>query len=330
LIVADNAGSYDSMADRFGRRRVTITEPQQPTGPTALYLSPDAAAKMLEGTGASLTDLKARAEAGETASREINRQITLSLRVTHDEGKSNNVVGMIEGSDPRLKGEAVIFTAHYDAYGITADGRIYPGAADNALGVAEMLAIAEALARSRGNLRRSVIFLAVTAEEYGMLGSGYWVEHPTWPIARIAANINFDGVGSETFGQVKQVAGFGAEFSDLGKTLREVAADTAIEPIPDPVPEQGIFYRSDHYSFAKSGIPAINLFGGPGGDTKVWLARLFSWLPKTYHQPGDVVGAEWNWDGPRTLAVIGLLVGLRVANADAMPNWLAAAPFKRP
>jgi hypothetical protein len=329
VLIAADSGSYGSISDRFGRRSVSLAEARESTNPPAIVLNHPAAERMLEGAGSNLADLKTRAEAGGSTSREITDHVTISLRVKHEQGTSNNVVGVIEGSDTKLKEEAVVFSAHYDAYGIAADGRIYPGAADNALGVAEMLAIAEAVSRSKASLRRSLIFIAVTGEEYGLLGSKYWVEHPTWPIARIAANINYDGVGTETFGQVKQVAGFGAEFSDLGKTFINAARDTAVETIPDPVPEQRIFYRSDHYSFAAVGIPAINILGGPGGDTKVWIARLFSQLPTTYHQPGDVIGSDWNWDGPRTVAMIGLLIGLRVANADAMPNWLPTAPFKR-
>jgi Zn-dependent M28 family amino/carboxypeptidase len=192
-----------------------------------------------------------------------------------------------------------------------------------------MLAACPAIAKSNPRPRRSIVFLAVTGEEYGMLGSRYWVDHPAWPLARIVANINFDGVGTETFGKVKQVAGIGAEYSDLGDVLRGVAVATGTDLIPDPVPEQGIFYRSDHYSFAKKGIPAINILCGPGGDTRVWLGRVFSWVETSYHQPGDVIGADWEWDGPRTAAVIGMLIGLRVANADRAATWLPTAPFKR-
>ncbi|HKV40132.1 MAG TPA: M20/M25/M40 family metallo-hydrolase, partial [Blastocatellia bacterium] len=257
------------------------------------------------------------------------RRLTISLAVAVADGTSNNVAGVFEGSDPRLKSEAVVFTAHYDAFGIAANGKIYPGAADNALGVAEMLAVAGAITGSSEKPRRSVIFIAVTGEEYGLLGSRYWVEHPAWPLSRIAADVNFDGVGAETYGPVKNVSGFGAEYSDLGKVLRGVAADTDSEIIPDPVPEQRVFYRSDQYSFASRGVPAVNILGLPSGDSKAWIGRIFAWVATSYHQPGDVIHGDWNWDGPRTLAVLGLLTGLRVANADEDPNWLPSAPFKR-
>ena len=328
LVVADS-GSYDSIADRYGRRRVELADTNHPSGPPVLYLNPGAVAQILEGSGTSLGSLRERAETGEPASRELGLQMAVSLRVDGADGTSNNVAGVIRGSDPKLNAEAVVFTAHYDAYGVARDGRIYPGAADNALGVGEMIAVAGAVAHSGATPRRTLIFLAVTGEEYGMLGSRHWVEHPSWPLAKIAANINFDGVGTEIYGKVKQVAGFGGEYSDLGEVLREVAGATGTEAIPDPVPDQGIFYRSDHYSFAKKGIPPINILGGPGGDTKVWLARVFEWVETSYHQPGDVIGSDWDWDGPRTVAVIGLLIGLRVANGDRMPNWLPSAPFKR-
>jgi Zn-dependent M28 family amino/carboxypeptidase len=331
LVVAEQSGdsSYESLADRYGRRRVSLADETPAAGPLVLYVNPVAAARIFDGTGETLAELRASAEAGQPVSREMGRSVTVSFRVSEGIGTSNNIAGMIEGSDRRLKTEAVVLTAHYDAFGIAQDGRVYPGAADNALGVAEMLAVARAVAGSAHKPRRSFIFVAVTGEEYGMLGSRYWVQHPTWPLAHIAANINFDGVGTETYGPVKQVFGFGAEYSDLAKVLSGVAIAVGAEIIPDPVAEQGIFYRSDQYSFARGGIPAINILGGPGDDTKVWVARIFSWVATSYHQPGDVIRADWDWDGPRTLAVIGLLVALRVANADTAPNWLPSAPFKR-
>ena len=331
LVVATSGGadSYDGLADRYGRRRVTLAETPQPAVSPVVWLHPSAAARMLEGAGMSLSELRKNAEAGSAVSREIDRSVTLSIRVQHDGGLSKNVAGMIEGSDAKLKSEAVVFTAHYDAYGIARDGRIYPGAADNALGVAEMLAVAEALAGAPKMPRRSLIFLAVTGEEYGMLGSLSWVEHPTWPLSRITANVNFDGVGTETYGRVKQGYGFGGEYSSLGEVLRGVLEATGTDSISDPVPDQGIFYRSDQYSFAKKGIPGVNIFGGPGGDPKPWIARVFAWAATSYHQPGDVIRPDWSWEGPRDLAVIGLLVGLRVANADDTPKWLPSAPFKR-
>ncbi|HKP85871.1 MAG TPA: M20/M25/M40 family metallo-hydrolase, partial [Blastocatellia bacterium] len=228
------------------------------------------------------------------------------------------------------KEEAVVYTAHYDAFGIGADGRIYPGAADNALGVAEMISVAEALSQATARPRRSIIFLAVTGEEYGLLGTEHWVKHPTWKIQKLAANFNFDGMGTEVYGPVKRVVGFGMEHSDLGAMLEQVSAATGSAILPDPMPEEKAFYRSDHYAFVKKGVPALMLLGAPEMERSALVARLKKWEETDYHQPTDTVRAEWNWDGPRAIAVIGLIVGMRVAERDQMPAWLPSSPFNQP
>jgi Zn-dependent M28 family amino/carboxypeptidase len=189
--------------------------------------------------------------------------------------------------------------------------------------------IAEAFAKSKERPRRSVIFLAVTGEEYGLLGAEYWVKNPTWPIEKLAANLNFDGIGTEIYGPVKKVVGFGAEYSDLGKILEDVLQATGVALTPDPMPEEQAFYRSDHFAFVKKGVPALMLLGGPEGETAVWLARARKWLETDYHQTTDTVQPSWNWEGPKTSATIGLIIGMRVANNEALPAWLPGAPFKR-
>jgi len=255
------------------------------------------------------------------------------LRFKQGETTSNNVVGVLEGSDAKLKEEALVFSAHYDAYGLD-NGRIYPGAADNALGTATITAIAEALVKAfptpASRPRRSIIFLSVTGEEYGLFGSEYWVQHPTWPLEKVAADINFDGIGTEIYGPVKRVVGFGAEHSDLGSVFEDVVAATENIVTPDPMPEENAFVRSDHYGFVKKGVPALMLLGGPAGDVSLWIPRAKKWLETDYHSPSDTVKPDWNWTGPHTLAQVGMIIGLRVANTDAMPMWRTTSPFNKP
>jgi Zn-dependent M28 family amino/carboxypeptidase len=243
------------------------------------------------------------------------------------------VAGVLEGSDAKLKEEAVVFSAHYDAYGLD-NGRIYPGAADNALGTATITAIAEAFVKSfptpASRPRRSIIFLVVTGEEYGLYGSEYWVQHPTWPLEKVAADINFDGIGTEIYGPVKRVVAFGAEHSDLGTVFEDVAAATGNIVTPDPLPEENAFVRSDHYAFVKKGVPALMLLGGPAGDVSIWTPRAKKWLETDYHSPSDTVKPDWNWTGPQTLGQVGMIIGLRVANTDAMPIWRTTSPFNKP
>jgi Zn-dependent M28 family amino/carboxypeptidase len=224
----------------------------------------------------------------------------------------------------------VVYTAHYDAYGIDLEGRIFPGAADNALGVAEIIAMAEAFTKSPTKPKRSIIFLAVTGEEHGLLGAEYWVSHPTWPLDKVAANLNFDGIGTEVYAPVKSVVGFGAEHSDLGALLEGVVTANGGQMAPDPLPEEGVFYRSDHFAFVKKGVPALMLLGGPAGEVAPWIARAQKWMETDYHQAGDIIRPDWHWDGARTVAVIGLVTGMRVANTEAMPTWLTTSPFNKP
>ena len=323
--------SYAKTADYLTRRQV---EPagtgQLPPGfPPFLYVSDAGAEKLFAASGTTYAEAKRRAEAGEFVSRDLKQAANLSVRFRSANVTGRNVVGLLEGSDPALKEQAVVYTAHYDAYGTDAEGRVYPGAADNALGVAEMVAIAEGLAAARPRPRRSFVFLAVTAEEYGLYGAEHWVKNPTWNLKQIAANLNFDGVGTEVFGPLRQVVGFGMEHSDLGALLQQVAAATGNRIIPDPLPEETAFYRSDHYAFVKRGVPALFLMGTPEMDAETLVARYREFDDRDYHQPTDVVKPDWNWEGARSLAQVGLLLGLRVANAERMPAWLPSSPFNR-
>jgi hypothetical protein len=335
-VVVANYGSKQQPFSLLGmylsRRRVTLGE--MPTPPFAIppiiLASDEGMEKIFAGTGLTYKDALAKAESGEATSRDLNKQAAISIKVKREKVTGSNVVGVLEGSDPKLKDQAVIYTAHYDAYGIDTEGRIFPGAADNALGVGEIMAMAEAFTRSPAKPRRSVIFLAVTGEEHGLLGAEYWVNNPTWPIEKIAADLNFDGIGTEVYAPVKSVVGFGAEHSDLGPVLEAVVTAGGGQMAADPLPEEGVFYRSDHYAFVKKGVPALMLLGGPAGDVAPWIARAKKWMETDYHQEGDIIRPDWNWDGARTIAVIGLITGLRIANAEAMPVWLQSSPFNKP
>jgi Zn-dependent M28 family amino/carboxypeptidase len=323
---------YAVVARYLQQRRVALAGGPQTSSklPPIIIVSDEGAEKLFAGSGMTYAQALQKAQSGEFASMALNKPATLAVRVKVEEGTGSNVVGLLEGSDPKLKEQALVYTAHYDAYGVDSAGRIYPGAADNALGVGMIMSIAEAFARTpAARPRRSIIFLAVTGEEYGLLGAEHWVNHPTWPLERVAANLNFDGIGTETYGPVKRLVAFGAEYSDLGAAFDAVAAATGNTVTPDPFPEEKVFTRSDHYAFVKKGVPALMLLGAPGGDPAPFMARAKKWMVTDYHQPTDTVRPDWNWDGPRTLAMVGLILGMRVADASQMPAWLPSAPFKR-
>lgn len=322
---------YSEMADYLTRRQVELADEEELPSflPPFLTVSNQTAEKLFAASGVSLAQALERAESNSFAPFSLKETAKITVRLKKSKGTASNVVGLLEGSDPALKSEAVVYSAHYDAYGVAAGNRVYHGAADNGLGVGEMLAIAEALTKSPVRPRRSVIFMAVTGEEYGGYGADYWVHNPTWKIKQVAADLNFDGMGTEVYGPVKTLVGYGAEYSSLGNVLTEVAAARGLKIIPDPMPDEKSFYRSDHYEFVKKGIPGLMLLGAPEGETKAWVERMKTWEKTDYHQPTDIIRPDWNWEGPREMAVVGVIMGLRIANDAQMPAWLPSSIFNR-
>jgi Peptidase family M28 len=323
--------TFAELADYLTRRQVDLDGEQEMPDflPPFISISEPAAETLFAASGSSRDDAFNKAKGNDFRPIDLMQNGSVTVKLKKAKGVSSNVVGLLEGSDPKLKSEAIVFSAHYDAYGLSADNRIYHGAADNALGVAEMLAIAEVVSKAETKPRRSMIFLAVTGEEYGGYGSDYWVKNPTWKIKQVAADFNLDGMGTEVYGPVKVLVGYGAEHSSLGSLLNEVAAASGLKVIPDPMPEEKSFYRSDHYFFVKKGVPGIMILGAPEGTVESWIDRMKKWEKTDYHQPTDIVRPDWDWTGPRTVASVMLLMGLRAANDEAMPAWAPSSVFNR-
>jgi Zn-dependent M28 family amino/carboxypeptidase len=275
-------------------------------------------------------DALAKTKAGEFVSLDLRKKGKLSFHLAFEPQNvaSDNVVGMLEGSDPKLKAEAIVYSAHYDAYGIESDGTMYPGAADNALGVGNMLAIAEALTSVAERPRRSVIFLATTGEEMGYVGAFYWVNHPTWPLAKIAADLNFDGIGTEVWGPIGAFYGLGIQQSDLQTLLNDLSTAMGAALMPEADPAEHVFQRSDNFQFAQRSIPTVYVFG-LGGDQSQVAPRVKQFLKEHYHQVSDVVRDDWDWSGPKKLADFYLIAGLRIGNAETLPAWLLTSAFNR-
>lgn len=320
----DESISYSS------RRQITMPDEKgyPEFVPPFVYVASKAAEKLFSKSGTTLKDALAGAEQNSFKALKLEQKAKIAVKYKVREGSSNNVVGVLEGSDPKLKAEAVLFSAHYDAYG-TENGKIYHGAADNALGTAEMLAVAESYSKMMVKPKRSMVFLAVTGEEYGLFGSKYWSKNPTWNIKKVAADLNLDGIGSEVYGPVKTMVGYGAEHSTLGSMMDDVARTMEIDTIPDPFPEEKIFYRSDHYSFVERGVPSLMLMGAPAGAKEIWMKRIKVWEKGDYHQPGDVIQPDWAWEGAETVAEIMGIMGWRVSEADIMPSWLPLSRFAK-
>jgi hypothetical protein len=306
------------------RRQIAVAEGQPP--PPILYLNTAAAEKLFAKSGVSFQEALARAEREDFKPIELKASAEVQTRVKISRGAASNVVGYLEGSDPVLKSEAVFFTAHYDAYGLL-NGKIYNGAADNALGCAEMLAVARAFSKMKVKPKRSLVFLSVTGEEHGLLGSRHWVANPTWELQKVAGIMNLDGIGTEVFGAVRNMVGFGAQYSTLGPMLEEVAKVYGISVMSDPLPEEGIFRRSDHYPFVERGIPALMLMGAPEGTRDSLVKRIRDWMQVYYHQPSDDIYKTWHWQGAKTVADIMAIMGLRVAGQQEMPSWVSGSPY---
>ncbi|MCD9189159.1 MAG: M20/M25/M40 family metallo-hydrolase [Pyrinomonadaceae bacterium] len=320
----------DEMVDYFSRRQIQM--PDEENGPSQmppiLYVNNNAAGKLFKASGVSLQDALAQAEKNDFKPIKLKQQAKVNIKLKSSKGTSNNVVGYLEGSDPKLKEEAVLFSAHYDAYGIE-NGKIYHGAADNALGTAEMLAVAEAYSKMSVKPKRSLVFVAVTGEEYGLYGSKYWAKNPTWNIKKVSANLNLDGVGTEVYGPVKTMVGYGAEHSTLGAMLEDVSTTLGIKVVGDPVPDEKVFYRSDHYSFVERGVPALMLMGAPEGDIQVSMKRMKEWEKTAYHQPADTIQENWAWEGAETVAEVMGILGWRISEMNNMPAWISTSRFAK-
>ncbi len=289
------------------------------------------ARKFFEQAGKKDSELLAAARTPEFKGESLGIRLTTSItnEVTYDVSK--NAIAMIKGSES--PDEYVIYTAHWDHLGVgTAyDGdSIYNGALDNASGTAALLEIAAAFKSMKKKPKRSIVFLAVTAEEQGLLGSAYYAANPVFPISQTIANINMDGINP--YGKMKDIVVVGNGQSDLEDLLAEVAKTKDMYTTVEPRPEQGIYFRSDHFNFAKVGIPA--LYTATGIDHfekgKEYGSELqANYTQEYYHKPSDEYDPE-RWDLSGALDTIGLLfeVGNKLANEGIVPEWKANSEFK--
>ncbi|GAB4516859.1 MAG: M20/M25/M40 family metallo-hydrolase [Amphiplicatus sp.] len=303
-------------------------ETSAPSIAATASLSAAGAGKLFAGAPLSYNALRAReaSDEAELASFDLPATVTLRGRVLHEAARSANVAGLLRGADPALRDEVVVLTAHLDHIGVRApdeeggDG-IHNGAFDNAMGVATMLEAARRFAEE-GSPARSILFLAVTAEEKGLLGADYFAHYPTVPIERIVANINLDM--PLVMYPFTDVIAFGAERSTLGPIVRSAAEEMGIALSPDPFPEQGIFTRSDHYRFVEKGVPSVFLFLGIGnGGDKV----LADFMREHYHKPSDDLALPADYEAAARFAELNYRVARKIADARERPRWNAGDFF---
>jgi hypothetical protein len=239
--------------------------------------------------------------------------------------QSSNIVAELKGSDPKLRDQYVVYTAHVDHLGICppVDGdNVCHGALDNASGTATLLEIARAYSQLPQHPRRSVLFVFVTGEEMGLLGSDYFAHFPSVPLKSIVANVNIDGAPGSYF-PMKDVVALGAEHSTLGDEVASAAKQMGYDLSPDPMPEEVSFIRSDQYSFVLQGVPAVDVEDGvKSTDPKIdGLAVIKKWLVTRYHTPLDNMEQPIDFDSTAKGAVMNFLVGYQVAQHDATPTW---------
>ncbi len=299
---------------------------KEPRVQIASWVTEEAARRIAALGGQDLDRLRQAAKSRDFVPVPLGVTTSLSLANAVERSQSANVAGLLRGSDPELAEEVVVFTAHHDHLGIgepDAEGdRIYNGAMDNASGCAQILAAARAAAALERAPRRSLLFLFVAAEEQGLLGSEYYAAHPTFAPGKIAANVNLDG--ANIHGRTRDVTYVGYGKSSLDTIVDAVAAHQGRVVKPDQFPDRGFFYRSDQFNFAKIGVPAVYLDSGTDfiGRPPGWgVERQEEYEAKSYHQPSDELGPDWNFDGMIEDAQLAFLVGMAIAEADAMPAW---------
>ena len=299
-----------------------------------MWATEEASRKIAALGGKDLDRLRAAAQRRDFKPVPLGVRLSFALQNTIVQKESGNVIGKLPGSDAKLKDEAVLYTAHHDHFGIQAGVKagpdiIYNGAVDNASGVSALLAVARAYSALPKAPRRTIYFASVTAEEQGLLGSEYLARHPPVPVGRIAADINIDG--ANIFGRTRDLTMIGLGKSSLDAIVVALAGTQGRVVKPDQFPDRGHFYRSDQFNLARVGVPAAyfdtgtDFVGRPPGWGKEQIEK---WEATHYHQPSDEYRDDWDLSGAVEDARLDFLLGVKVANADAMPTWNKGDEFE--
>ncbi|HEY0863503.1 MAG TPA: M28 family metallopeptidase [Lacunisphaera sp.] len=335
--VAPAAYPFAVVVNSWTRENFEISTPDLNAGNVAMqgWLTLDAARRLFTASGKDYDRAKAAAVRPDFQPFSLGAKATLNVDNILRPVASKNVVALLPGSDPKLRDEYVVYTAHWDHLGrdprLPAD-QIFNGAADNASGTAQLIEVARAFTALPADQRpkRSLVFLFVTAEEKGLLGSRYYAsQDPLYPLTKTLANINIDG--SNMFGPTSDMAtiGFGAStIDDIGIA---VAAAQGREMKPEARPENGSYYRSDHFEFAKVGVPSYYPKNGRsfiGQPADFADKNVNDYIANRYHKVGDEVQADWTFEGAAQDAVFLLQVGWRIANGDTWPEWKPGNEFK--
>ncbi len=295
------------------------------------YVNAQSAKVLFEGAERNLDDIfNADNENKAIKGFNLNAKVSLASKSRHEQVTSPNIIATLEGSDPELKNEYVVFSAHLDHIGVNkhSEGHsdededvINNGALDNASGVSTLLEMARLLKSQPVAPKRSILFVVVTGEEKGLLGSSYFANNPTVPVMKMVANVNLDM--PVLLYPFADVIAFGSTHSTLGSIVEVAGKKVGIGLSPDPMPEQALFTRSDHYNFVKAGIPSVFLMTGfKSKDPEIDGGKTWSdFLKNHYHQHSDETDLPINWDAAASFVDVNMAIGLEIANGEQRPSW---------
>lgn len=296
------------------------------------WITLDVAKKLLADSGQDFDALKKAAIKRDFRPVALKAKANISIKQTVRSLKSHNVLGKLEGSDPKLKDEWVVYTAHWDHLGRHLDlpgDQIFNGAIDNASGVASVIQLGAAFVKLNPPPKRSVLFMATTAEEAGLLGAKFYAEHPLYPLEKTLADINIDTVNP--WGKTRDIEDLSNNNSTLDDMLAAAAKRNGRVMKPNSQPEKGGFYRADHFEFSKLGVPALYIGGGKeviGKPAEFGQQEKDDYTAHHYHQVSDEVNPEWDLSGAAQDMQLLFEVGYQVANGDKFPEWKPGTEFK--
>ena len=337
LIHTDASAGYGWQVVRnswTGEQAYVKNAPGQHALNFAGWVTQKVAADLFKSAGLDLEKLTQAAHARDFKPVPLGLRLRGSVTSNIRPFDTANVVARLEGSDPKLKQEAVLYTAHHDHIGIgTPDDddptdTIYNGAIDNASGTAAILELARVWSEMKPRPKRSILFALVAAEEQGLLGSEYFGEHPAIPAGRIAMGLNLDALN--LFGETTSMTMIGVERTTFYPTVEKVAKAMNVTMVPDQAPEQGSYYRSDHFSLAKAGVPAFSIKQGAevtGKPQGYGQAKVKEYRDKHYHQASDEFDPTWDFGSAVQVARFALWLGYEAAQAPEMPMWLPGEEF---
>jgi Zn-dependent M28 family amino/carboxypeptidase len=326
------AYGWDVVRSSWSGERSVLADEQGSRLALASWVQWEKARAMLADAGQDLDSLTAQAQKSGFRAVPLPLQVTAHVVSGIRHFESNNVIGKVSGSDPELKKQAVIFTGHYDHLGIRPDqpgDNIYNGALDNATGTAMVIEMARAVAASPVKAKRSMYFAALTAEEQGLWGSAYLVKHPPVPLSDITLDVNYDSI--KPLGIPKEVQAEGYERTTLDAVFEKTAADFKLKIITPEHPENGGYFRADHFNFARTGVPAFSIEPGEhfSGHSEQWVKANGEAMDKSYHQPSDEYKEEYDYRSNAVLARFGIALGYRAGDQPGLVQWKSGDEFEK-